>query len=130
MAGGLFIKNARGTPAKPQEDALSDAVRWGMGAADRSAIGAATGATGGSLGGGVWVQNREIVEAFLAVSGQWRTGLKMVPGAGLHTFWLGLDYAGAAAGLELAGIDMTPRNWAGVRVMEEVARRTLNEEGR
>tara|TARA_Y100000815_G_scaffold150439_1_gene136292 strand:- start:57 stop:236 length:180 start_codon:yes stop_codon:yes gene_type:complete len=41
---------------------------------------------------------------------------------------LGLDYAGARAGLELAGIETTPALWADLRVVEAGALEAMREE--
>lgn len=69
-----------------------------------------------------------MVEAFLAVSSQWRTGLVAFAGA-VQTIWIGLDYAGARAGLEAAGIEVTPELWHGLRIMEAAAAGARNAEG-
>ena len=74
----------------------------------------------------MWPDNWPTVEAFLFVSTQWRVierGGGMAPG---QTYWIGLDYAGVAAGLAGAAIDATPALWHGLRVMEAAARNTLN----
>lgn len=74
----------------------------------------------------VWPDNWATVEAFLFVSTQWRVvhqGGGMAPG---HTYWIGLDYAGVAAGLVGAGIEAGDDVWRGLRVMEAAARNTLN----
>ena len=71
---------------------------------------------------GIWPQNWPIVTAFTTASSQWRVvGLGEV---GLH--WIGLDYAGVRAGLDLAGIALTPDEWTGLRVMERAAAEALN----
>lgn len=62
-----------------------------------------------------------IVEAFLSVTSQLRP---ISVGNGLH--WLGLDYAGAAAGIEKAGFRLLPHQWSWVRVMERAAVAALN----
>jgi hypothetical protein len=75
---------------------------------------------------GVWPENVGVVEAFLSISSQWRTASI---GGGLspsRLVYLGLDYAGARAGIEAAGIAITPELWAGVRVMEDAACDALN----
>jgi hypothetical protein len=41
-------------------------------------------------------------------------------------FWMGLDYGAAKAGLELAGIEVTPETWADLRVIEEGAIEEMN----
>jgi hypothetical protein len=71
----------------------------------------------------VWEENAAIVEAFLAASTQWR-----VAGTFGGLVFLGLDYAGARAGIEAAGIEITPELWAGLRVMEQAACAALNED--
>lgn len=75
---------------------------------------------------GVWPQNATIVEAFLAASSQWRTApIGGGPGP-VGIMFIGLDYAGARAGIEASGIPVTPELWAGLRVMEAEARDALN----
>ncbi len=64
--------------------------------------------------------------AFLAAASQWRA---VSIGGGLapaRLYWIGLDYAGARAGIELSGITITPELWAGVQIMEDEARNALN----
>ena len=63
-----------------------------------------------------------IVDAFVAVSSQWR--LVPLPSGRVH--WQGLDYAGARAGLEQAQILLTPSQWVGVQIMEREAAAVLN----
>jgi hypothetical protein len=61
------------------------------------------------------------------VSTQWR----VVPVSSLEggrLIWLGLDYGAAKAGLDLAGINVTPATWAEVRCIEEGATLELNHE--
>lgn len=70
----------------------------------------------------VWPENRLPVEAFLAVSTQWRAVGR--PDGGVY--WQGLDYSGVAAGLKGAGVSDTPAIWADIRIMEAAARNTLN----
>jgi hypothetical protein len=82
---------------------------------------------------GVWPANLDAVRAFLAADTQWRT--VSLPGSSPGTFGLGpsrlhvlgLDYAGARAGIEAAGIPLNPEVWEGVRVMEAAARDALNQ---
>ena len=76
----------------------------------------------------VWAENWETVEAFLAVSTQWRLtpyGGGMGP---MLIYWAGLDYTAARAGLEGEGFVITPELWRGLRIMEGAARRVLNGE--
>lgn len=78
----------------------------------------------------VWAENWPTVEAFLAVSSQWRVvsiGGGMAPAMPVY---IGLDYAAARAGLDAAGITVTPELWSGVRVMEAAACSALNEDKR
>jgi Phage related hypothetical protein (DUF1799) len=79
---------------------------------------------------GIWPEHLPIVEAFLAISTQWRTvsvSGGMGPGRVLVA---GLDYAAAQAGLQLAGITLDADQWTGVRIMEDAARTALNEANR
>ncbi len=66
----------------------------------------------------VWRENLPALEAFLAVSGQWR----VAPDGR----FIGLDHAAARAGFDLAGIAMTPDLWSDIRLIEGGAREGLN----
>jgi hypothetical protein len=70
----------------------------------------------------VWRPNWPIVAAFLAVATQWRQ-LPLVDG---RVLWQGLDYAAVDRGLALAGMTLSPDQWAGVQVVEREAARVLN----
>lgn len=76
----------------------------------------------------VWAENWETLEAFLAVSTQWR----LAPyGGGMSPtmiYWAGLDYSAVRAGLDAAGIAVTRELWTGLRLMEAAARKVLNGE--
>lgn len=61
------------------------------------------------------------LEAFLAVQTQWSYVSGM---GGAHT--IGLDYAGVRAGLELAGIKLTPDQFHGLQLIELGARQAMN----
>ena len=82
--------------------------------------------TGAQLGldtdDGVWPDNIPAVAAFLAVATQWR----MVAGDAGSTA-IGLDYAGARAGLDASGIAVTPDLWTGLRLVESGALSAMNE---
>lgn len=65
----------------------------------------------------VWPHNMSIVIAFLAVSTQWHL---VALGTG-GVYWQGLDYARVTAGLDRAGIALTPEQWSGLRLMERAA---------
>lgn len=67
--------------------------------------------------GAVWPQNLAAVQAFFAVQTQFRTE---------PTGARGLDYAGARAGFDLAGIAVTPDLWAKVRTIEQGAKDAIN----
>lgn len=71
---------------------------------------------------GIWPCNLPALRAFLAVDRQWRVASVGMGGVR----FLGLDYAGAQAGLALAGIEMTPDLWSDVRVIEAAAVAALN----
>lgn len=63
---------------------------------------------------GVWEENVAALEAFLAVSTQWRC-LALADGSVQRT---GLDYTAAHRGLEMRGIVMTPDLWTEVQLIE------------
>ena len=58
----------------------------------------------------LWPGQEVPVRAFLAVSTQWRV-------AGMGAV-IGLDYAGARAGLEAEGITVSPDDWRDLRAIE------------
>lgn len=60
----------------------------------------------------VWPENWPAVEAFLAVQTQWSIGM-----AGPT----GLDYTRVRAGLELAGMQVTPELFQKLRILESAA---------
>lgn len=71
---------------------------------------------------GIWESNVQAVHAFLTIDSQFRmTGLAR--GGVLVT---GLDYAGARAGLELAGVTVTPDLWSDIQLVEAGAVGELN----
>jgi len=70
----------------------------------------------------IWPANWPIVQAFTAIATQWRTAPM---GLGGYRY-LGLDYAAAKAGLDLAGITLAADQWKGVRMMERAATEHLN----
>ena len=63
-----------------------------------------------------------IVDAFVAVATQWRSTALADGRVHFH----GLDYAGVRPGLELAGLNLSPGEWRGLRTMERAAARALN----
>lgn len=76
---------------------------------------------------GVWPENAAAVAAFLVGATQWRV---LAAGGGLapaRLIWLGLDYAGARAGIEASGIAITPALWRDLTTMEAAAIAALNE---
>ena len=70
---------------------------------------------------GVWPQNEAALRAFLAVDTQLRW-----TSVGDGAVAIGLDYAGARAGMRLAGLKVTPDLWADVQVIEAAAIAALN----
>lgn len=71
---------------------------------------------------GVWPAHIEAVRAFLAVADQWRVITGESGG-----YWMGLDYGAVRAGLDLAGIVLTPAQWADVQMIEAGAKAARNE---
>lgn len=69
----------------------------------------------------IWVAHLPAINALLAVSNQWRWATF---GRGARV--TGLDYAGVRAGLKMAGIKLTPDQWADFRVIERAAKAALN----
>jgi len=71
---------------------------------------------------GVWPENTAAVDAFLAVTTQWR----VVASAAGPLFFCGLDYTAVRAGFDLAGITPSPGLWADVQLIEAGALGALN----
>lgn len=69
---------------------------------------------------GLWPDHLPALRAFLAVADQWRIVM------GDKAVWLGLDYTAVQAGFGLAGLTVTPAEWADVQLIEEGARAALN----
>ncbi len=80
-------------------------------------------------GAEIWEDHIPAWLAWCAVSGQMRTeALCTIETAKI--VWLGLDYAAARAGLDLAGIEISPQLWDDVRAIEAGAIEELNRRGR
>ena len=101
-----------------RDDAVSDAEKWGI-AFDPALV-------EGAHGDGIWAQNVAAVTAFLNATTQWRT-VVLANGRPVVT---GLDYAGVRAGLDGAGIVVSPDLWADLRVVEIGAMSEMNEAAR
>jgi hypothetical protein len=72
---------------------------------------------------GIWAEHMTAVSAFMRIKTQW-----VVVGAGMDgKITIGLNYAGAKAGLELAGIEVTPALWDDILVIEAGAVDALNK---
>jgi hypothetical protein len=107
---------------------LQDARAFGMSEADIAALRTKLSEPAARVeaGDGIWPENAAIVAAFLAASSQWNLvsiGGGMAPG---RLLFVGLNYPGAIAGIEAAGVVITPELWAGVRIMEAEAREAMN----
>ncbi|WP_407920737.1 DUF1799 domain-containing protein [Frigidibacter oleivorans] len=72
----------------------------------------------------MWAENEAAWTAFLLVSGQWRATPRGLGG----TYWIGLDYAAAKTGFDLAGLTVSPETWMDLRLIEHGAREELNRE--
>lgn len=72
---------------------------------------------------GVWPENAAAIRAWLIVAGQ----MRIISGGMGGAAYLGLDYAAARDGLELAGVALTPDDWARVRIIEASATEALNQ---
>ncbi|MGO1078339.1 DUF1799 domain-containing protein [Inquilinus sp. CA228] len=70
----------------------------------------------------IWPENADSFRWFLDIQTQW----VMAIGFGVSMV-LGLDYAGAAAAAQMAGIRTTPTMFADMRLMEATARTIMNE---
>ncbi len=71
---------------------------------------------------GVWPDNVEAMQAFLAISSQWR-----ICGHPAGIYVVGLDYAAARSGFELADIEVGPQVWADLQLIEQGAKCAMNE---
>jgi Phage related hypothetical protein (DUF1799) len=117
-------------PALSSEgDALDDARRAGMDEAGLAVLAAKIARLKGRAPmaefNGVWPQHVAAVEAFDAVSTQWRTSLSPVQG-GFKLIRTGLDYAAAAVCWAALGITVTGDVFHQVQQLEIYARALLN----
>lgn len=71
---------------------------------------------------GLWPEHEAAWTAWCAVSSQWR----VVAGGGGGAAWIGLDFTAVRHGLDLAGLTVTPEDWAGMRLIEAGAIEELN----
>lgn len=78
---------------------------------------------------GLWEEHLPAWNAWCEISGQWRT-TALMSDRGSKVVWIGLDYAAARAGLDLAGISITPECWSDIRLIEAGALKELNRNGR
>lgn len=75
----------------------------------------------------LWEEHLAAWEAWSAIATQWRVVAISNMEMG-RVVWMGLDYGAAKAGLDLAGMNVTPATWAEVRCIEEGATLELNHE--
>lgn len=71
---------------------------------------------------GLWAEHEPAWSAWCAVSSQWRVAVGGLGGA----VWLGLDFAAARVGLDLAGLQVSPQVWTEMRLIEAGAQEELN----
>jgi hypothetical protein len=109
------VRGELNAPDESDDDALADARAIGIAISPEDLF--------PERAQGVWQENVAAVTAFLAVSTQWR----VVAGAS-GLLCTGLDYAGARAGIEALGIEITPRLWGDVQVIEAGALAELNRQ--
>lgn len=110
MKGNLFDSDS---PAREVQELEDDAAFWGipidlMGLPEDQ---------------GVWPEHVAAVEAFLICSSQWRTVARF----GAPPLWIGLDYTGCSAAWDMAGVEITPQQWAEIQLIEAGAKAALNE---
>lgn len=108
MKGTLLAHQGR------EDDALADARFWRVDLSEEELYGATQ---------AVWAENADAVIAFLKVQTQWRV-CALVNGKVIRT---GLDYQGVQAGLQAAGIQLTPALWADFQMIEMGAMAETNE---
>lgn len=97
------------------DEAATDAKLWGIELPDIDLDSADV----------IWAQHLDAVAAFMAIQTQWQRVATM---NGLII--TGLDYAGAEAGLRLAGVEVTADIWADVRQIEAGAVAAMLEDAR
>ncbi|MEL7166969.1 MAG: DUF1799 domain-containing protein [Pseudomonadota bacterium] len=73
---------------------------------------------------GAWPDNVPALEAYCAVSTQWRV-IALADGGEKA---IGLDYSGVKVGLDLAGIEVAPELWSDLQMIEIGARAAMNGE--
>ncbi len=70
---------------------------------------------------GLWPDHVPVLEAFILCDTQWRVLPMTGPDFVTRIRYLGLDYAGCRAALELGGVTVTPDLFAALQVMERAA---------
>ena len=101
---------ALGDGADAQEELEADAAFWGLATPSEPETTE------------IWADHLPAFEAFLAVCGQWR-----VCAVEKRIVAVALDYTAAKAGLELAGMTITPEVWAQVQTIETAALKAMRE---
>jgi hypothetical protein len=114
MAAGRAWATGPTRPAS-NDGALSDAAALGLDLSEADLVRPAAEA-------GIWAWLRPAIEAFAAVSTQWRTA--SLDGAVIRT---GLDYGALRAAWELAGIEATATLFEDVRAIEAGALEAMVE---
>lgn len=105
---------------------MRDARRFGLDQASIEALKRRLDGASDEGQGGLWPHNAETVAAFLACQTQWRVVALSGAFAPARLLFVGLDYTAARAGIEAAGLALTPEIFAGLQVMEAAAREALN----
>lgn len=107
---------------------MADARLWGLPAKQIEQLAVLLARPRHAAYTGVWPANAPIVDAFLAVCTQWRTGLGIRDGV-FRLVFVGLDYAAAAAVFAATGRVLSADDWAGLQTIEIGARDALNGAG-
>lgn len=114
--GRAWAEGRLGAAGRPDDEALSDAARFGIDLSEADLREANRDEDG------VWAENADAALAFLAIATQWRAAM-----GDMGLIRTGLDYAGARAGLEMAGVMVTPDLWGRVQAIEAGALAAMAE---
>ncbi|WP_323780162.1 DUF1799 domain-containing protein [Thalassovita sp.] len=78
---------------------------------------------------GVWAEHVPAAEAFLASATQWRTQTRGGgPYSSARMVFLGLDYSGVDVSLRRVGLELSPKSWSDLQIIELAAAAALNED--
>jgi hypothetical protein len=106
------------------DDAIADALRWGLAAEEIDAVRAALDSPAGER---LWAMHVRAFAALCAAGTQWRRRL-IATEQGFREICAGLDYAGLKVALDALQLSLTPDEFRQLGVLERAATAAMNGE--